>query len=108
MADRPDALALLSVARATLIDDVLPTVPEAARYQVRMIANAMAMAERELAAGVPQDPKLRDGAALDPLIRAGEFDAPGPERDARARELREWVTARLAINNPKMLARTDP
>jgi hypothetical protein len=107
MADRPDARELLSVARTALIDAVLPTVPEAARYEVRMIASAMAMAERELGAGVPQDPQSSNGAALDIRIRAGEFDAPGPKRDAVERRLREWVAARLAINNPKMLAGTS-
>jgi hypothetical protein len=103
MADRPAARELLAVARAALIDSVLPAVPEAARYNVRMIASAMAMAERELGAGLPEDPQSPNGVMLDLRIRGGEFDPPGPERDGVERRLREWVVARLAISNPKTL-----
>jgi hypothetical protein len=103
MADRPDARELLGVARAVLIDTVLPAVPQAMHYQVRMIASAMAMAERELSVGLPQDPQSSKGATLDARIRGGEFDAPGAKRDALERKLQEWVAARLAISNPKML-----
>jgi hypothetical protein len=104
MADRPDARELLAVARAALIDAVLPAVPQAMHYDLQMIVSAMAMAERELVAGVPEDPQSSNGATLDLRIRDGEFDAPGPERDAVERRLREWIAARLAISNPKMLA----
>lgn len=107
MADLPDARELLAVARAALIDAVLPTVPEAMHYDVRMIASAMEIAERELVAGVREDPHSSNRDELDVRIRAGEFDAPGPERDAIERELRDWVAARLAISNPKMLAGTS-
>jgi Domain of unknown function (DUF6285) len=104
MADRPDARELLAVARTTLIDTVLPAVPEAVRYEVRMIASAMAMAEREIRFSPPVDPLSSNDASLDVRIRGGEFDAPGAGRDALERSLREWVTARLEIANPKALA----
>ncbi len=104
MADRPDARELLAVARTTLIDNVLPAVPEAVRYEVQMIASAMAMAEREIRLSPPADPLSSNDAALDARIRGGEFDAPGPARDSLERSLREWVSARLAIANPKALA----
>jgi hypothetical protein len=51
MNDRPDATELLEIARRTLLDDVLPRLPEDLRYSVLMIANAMAIAGREYAAG---------------------------------------------------------
>ncbi|MYN13599.1 acyl-CoA dehydrogenase [Pusillimonas sp. TS35] len=49
MSLRPDAGALLAVARRTLLDTILPALPEEQRYDVLMIANAMAIAGRELA-----------------------------------------------------------
>ena len=40
--NRPDACELLEVARETLLKDVLPSVPENLRYEVRMIARGTA------------------------------------------------------------------
>lgn len=51
MNDRPDATELLEIARRTLLDDVLPRLPDDLRYSALMIANAMAIAAREHAAG---------------------------------------------------------
>ena len=51
MNDRPDATELLEIARRTLLDDVLPRLPQDLRYSALMIANAMAIAAREHAAG---------------------------------------------------------
>lgn len=107
MADRPDVRELLTAARTTLIDTVLPAAPEAVRYEIRMIASAMAMAEREIRLSPPTDPLSSTDASLDARIRDGEFDTPGPGREALERSLREWVTARLAIANPKALVADD-
>jgi hypothetical protein len=65
MNDRPDATELLEIARRTLLADVLPRLPEDLRYPALMIANAMAIAGREHAAG--------DADARAELARLQEF-----------------------------------
>ena len=51
MNDTADARDLLDIARSTLLNQVLPHVPGELRYEALMIANAMAIAAREHAAG---------------------------------------------------------
>ena len=51
MRDRPSAADLLAIAREVLQEKLLPRVPPALRFDALMIANAMANAEREAAAG---------------------------------------------------------
>ena len=51
MNDRPDARNLLETARNVFIAEILPALPAASRYTALMIANAMAIAQREIAAG---------------------------------------------------------
>ncbi len=48
MSNRPNGSELLAVARRTLLDELLPLLPAAQTYDALMIANAMAMAAREL------------------------------------------------------------
>ena len=48
MNSRPNGSELLAVARRTLLDQLLPLLPAARTYDALMIANAMAMAAREL------------------------------------------------------------
>lgn len=126
MNDRPDARELLEIARDACSAELLPAVPEALRYTVLMIANAMAIAQRELAAG---DAPLRDeyrrlsdllsettaalrGEALRTAvetynrrlaidIRAGRFD--GDERAVMLEHLRRTTAEKLAVSNPKAL-----
>src|SRR5688572_14536992 len=99
MRDIPGPADLLSIARSTLLDDVLPRLPEDLRYTALMIANAMAIARRAAEAGEtaaqaelarlssllgePSQPATGDRlrAALTSAtrrlaesIRAGEFD----------------------------------
>jgi hypothetical protein len=73
MDDRPDGAELLAVARATLLEDLLPELPQSRRYQALMIANAMAMARRELESRSPaaEDDVLKHLASE---LRAGEND----------------------------------
>lgn len=126
--DRPDGAELLEAARRHLLDELLPLLPEDRRLDVLMIANAMAIAGREMRAG---DAALREAlarlaalydetlsptlteteaqAALSRLdrrladdIRAGAFDA-GPKRAALLAHLRATTRARVAITNPKVL-----
>lgn len=123
MHDGPDGATLLRIARATLLEEVLPGVAPEQRYTVRMIARAMEIASRELANG---DAAEREGAARlrDIYAAAGLSGSPGElslrEAERRfARDLRtgrfdahaalvrpllkERVRERLALANPKAL-----
>jgi hypothetical protein len=77
MNDRPDATELLEVARRTLLDDVLPRLPDDLRYSALMIANAMAIAAREHTAG--------DTDASTELVRLQElYGEPQPALAGKA------------------------
>ncbi|WP_119458888.1 DUF6285 domain-containing protein [Rhodospirillaceae bacterium SYSU D60014] len=132
--DRPTGAELLAEARRLLIDNLLSLLPPERRYDARMIANAMAIAARELEAGdEPVRTALNDLAALydEPVdlgavaavlqqrladlehrlaedIRGGRFDAADARRDAVQAYLRASVLARLRISNPKALPYSDP
>ena len=125
MNDRPNAAELLAIARRTMLDDVLPRLPDDLRYRALMIANAMAIAAREHAAGditamaelarlqklyrepqhVPAASALR--AALSDYnrrlaadIRAGRCD----DWDRLREHLDQTTAAKLAVADPKVLA----
>jgi hypothetical protein len=121
----PSARDLLEIARATLLAEIAPALPEAQRYGALMAANALAIAGRELAApeggaaelarlaallpgwSPPGDVPgaLREGTArLAARIREDAFD-DGPAREALLAHLRETVRARLSVSNPRALAR---
>ena len=123
----PSSRDLLEIARATLLAEIAPALPEAQRYGVLMAANAIAIAARGLAAAddgpaelsrlaallpgwAPPDDgheALREGAArLAARIREGAFD-DGPARESLLAHLRETVRARLATSNPRALARDE-
>jgi len=77
MNDRPDAAELLEIARRTLLDEMLPRLPQDLRYSALMIANAMAIAARERAGG--------DADASAELARLQTFyDAPQQALAGRA------------------------
>ncbi len=126
MNDRPDATELLEIARRTLLDEILPRLPEELRYSARMVANAMAIAAREHAAGdaaaqaelarlrnlFAERPQPLTGAALHAAlagynrrlateIRAGRFDSR--ERAALLAHLEKTTADKLAVANPKAL-----
>lgn len=109
---KPDARNLLATALAAFRAELLPAMPSEKRYAALMIANALAMAEREL--GAPDDLQsvaaalYADMPAEDEFIRrltaeieAGGFDAPGPRRNAAFAAVKAINGARLAITNPK-------
>lgn len=125
MNDRPDAIELLETARRTLLDEVLPRLPDDLRYRGLMIANAMAIAAREHAAG--------DAAASAELARLHELYGEPPQTvagsalytllsdynrrlaaDIRAGRCDGWAglrghfdrttAAKLAVAEPKVLA----
>ena len=126
MNDIPSATELLAIARSTLLDKLLPRVPEELRYDVLMIANAMAIAAREhtagdtamqaevarLAALLKDQCKPRAGAELmcarreltrrlAAQIRAGRFDEPN--RAALLDHLTQTAADELAVSNPRAL-----
>lgn len=126
--DRPDGAELLDAARRHLLDELLPLLPEDRRLDVLMIANAMAIAGREMRSG---DPALREALArlaalydeavppalpdeearatvsrlnrrLAEDIRAGVFDG-GAKHAAVLAHLHATTRTRVAITNPKVL-----
>ncbi len=126
MNDRPDAAELLAIARTTLIDKLLPQLADESRYDALMIANAMAIAAREHAAGdAAAQAELARACALlrehsaplagAPLfaaradcnrrltaeIRAGRFD--NEDRAALLDHLAQTAADELAISNPRAL-----
>ncbi len=116
--DEPDARALVAIALDSFRAAILPLVPAEQRFTALMIANALATAERELAAGTTAEPALAaaiggligeagDLPALAPRLCAaiadGQFDAAEPQAALR-RVLFDLTRARLAVSNPKLLA----
>ena len=126
MNDRPDAAELLVIARETLLARLLPALPEESRYDALMIANAMAIAARELETGdvVEQSELARlnalyaesgndvSGNALHSTlvdynrrlaadIRSGRFD--DKQRMALLDHLEKTAIDKLAVANPKAL-----
>jgi hypothetical protein len=126
MNDKPDARDLLAIARDAFAAEILPTLGGGLRYTGLMIANALAIAQREMEAGpaparaererlralLRERPGAPSGAALhDELagynrrlkeeIRAGRFD--GPERAALLDHLHRTTKEKLAVSNPKAL-----
>jgi hypothetical protein len=116
--DRPDATELIETVREFLHEKLLPTMTGHAAFEVRIAANLLAIALRErehgpVAAEAARERLARivgrDGtvdeleAALVERIRAGDL---GIESAALLRaHLQETVRDRLAIANPKYLAR---
>ena len=123
MRDRPDGAKLLRQARATLLEDLLPGLPEERRFEALMVANAMAIAARELADHEDREAERtaleglvgkagEDDVAqavetllqrLATLIRQGKRDGETEVHDLLLRNARE----RLALSNPKRLP-SDP
>ena len=119
MRDRPKGADLLLQARATLLGQLLDKLPEDKRYDALMIAQAIAIAARELEAGEGGEGERealeallgtsKDGsgeAALESLnarlaaeIRTGRYDEAEPVHALLSRD----TAARLALSNPKLL-----
>jgi hypothetical protein len=126
MSDIPDATELLAIARSTLLDRLLPRVPEELRYDALMIANVMAIAAREhtagdaamqaevvrLAALLKEQCEPRAGVELisarsdlnrrlTARIRDGRFD--DRDRAALLDHLAQTAADELAVSNPRAL-----
>lgn len=129
MSDRPDGQDLLLTAREELMKRVLPALPMDLRYSALMIANAMAIAARELGAGqggdtrelaglqqlLPREMAMQTGdeplrqslmayrKTLCEHIRAGEFDPGKAGHQELLRHIAANVRDKLAVSNPKLL-----
>jgi aminoglycoside phosphotransferase (APT) family kinase protein len=128
MHDLPDGPALLALAREVLLNDLMPLLPPERRLEALLVANCMAVAEREANPDVPEYALLRELAMLYhpedlscPVsgtvgkgsevlrrfaceLRNGAFEN-SPNRDTRARAILWRMTiARLRLANPKFLA----
>lgn len=123
--DVPAAAELIATARETLVTGLLPALSGEHRYTGLMVANALAIAAREVARGhettrreiellrplaaqsvPPSDPDSDDVHALRRIvaaaIRAGRFDDEAHAKALLA-ALDEIVAHRLAISNPRAL-----
>ncbi|MDP6390003.1 MAG: DUF6285 domain-containing protein [Alphaproteobacteria bacterium] len=129
MQDSPTSTDLLDIARQTLLDSVLPALPEERRLDGLMIANAMAIAARgigfgegllraecarlqellgESAAEEATDGELEArvrelNRRLAERVRGGAYDEPGAQGDAVRQYLWESTVQKLRESNPKHL-----
>ncbi len=96
MAERPDAGELLDVARETLVA-LIGETDARHHYALRMVANAMAIARREIGAPIDGDAGelARSIAECDPSDLAGQR--------AIHEALVAVTRARLAVSDPKVL-----
>jgi hypothetical protein len=126
MRNQPDARELLGIARETINARILPALPEDLRYTALMIANAMAIARREIEAGAAsarselqrlrallfEDAPLTADRPMETIlaeynrrlageIRAGRYDS---DNSTVLAHLRRTVEEKLAISNPKGLS----
>jgi len=129
MKDISDAEDLMATARAALLNELLPALPNDRRYAALMIANAMAIAAREHRSGpdaargeagrlhhlltaIGHCERPESGAsetelpalrrALCAAVRSGNFDAD-PHRPVLVAHLARTAADWVAISNPKAL-----
>lgn len=118
MINEPGGDALLDAARKVLMDELLPLLPRAESYQLRMVARAMGIAARELASGAASEahaagliaqflagaglPDLpADEATLARLIRTGRL--PPTAQGQLPVLLAALTRGKLALSNPRFL-----
>jgi hypothetical protein len=117
MRDLPGGPDLLALARSVLLDELLPLLPPERRLDARLVAAAMAIAEREARAGAAPVAAIDDelqalypaADAADLLrrfalaLRAGAFE--GTPQECAARDLMWHMTrVKLREGNPRFLA----
>ncbi len=105
--DRPDALELIDAVGDFLADDVMDAVHGQLAFHVRVAANALRIAARELrsASASEADHSERltrlgcaDDRALAAAIRSGSFDDRYGEL---SREIRKMVWQKIQVTNPR-------
>jgi uncharacterized protein DUF6285 len=119
MRDLPTGPSLLALAREVLLRDLLPLLPEQHHLEVRLVANCLAIAEREaiLGAGpvrqllhelntvygaVEGEPEVLNRFARD--LRAGAFESSAPHGRAVRAILWRLTIFKLRQANPRFLA----
>ncbi len=102
MPDRPDARELLEVAHATAVDLAANTATQD-RHALRMIAHAMAIALREMAATAAHD----DTGDMWRQVEECDLRDIASQRRLHG-ELSALTRARLAISDPRRLPRDPP
>ncbi|HYZ34977.1 MAG TPA: DUF6285 domain-containing protein [Crenalkalicoccus sp.] len=112
MLERPDAADLLETAREVVLRELLPHLPEAQRFHARMVANAIGIARREIAADTARALAALGGADAAPAlvrlaagIRTGEHDPGRPGHLATAATLLALTRLRCAVSAPRALKR---
>jgi len=105
--DRPDALELIDAVSDFLTEDVMGAVDGQLAFHVRVAANALRIAARELRAApvnlAEHEERLArlgcaDDRALAAAIRAGTFD---DRYDELSGEIRRMVWDKIQVTNPR-------
>ncbi len=117
MRDLPSGAGLLALGRALLLDELLPLLPPERQRDLRLVATAMAIAEREAVAGdaPPRDVAERlaefyGGSDPDPLahlamdLRQGVFEKCTARAGAARAILWRLTILKLREGNPSFLA----
>ena len=122
MNDRPDALELLRIANQTLTEEILPDAKPQQLYTLRMIANALGIAARELESRARDDAAEARGIAafygaqdlpaelpalnrrFAQAIRAGRLEQSAAQEAQLRQHLLASARAKLAVSYPKGLA----
>jgi hypothetical protein len=120
--DRPTLRELLEAVHAYITGEVVPAASDRrARFRALIAANVLQIAARELTAAAGDEAaeeacferlELRAGSLderrreLARRIRAGAYDE-GPARAAALAYARESVRRKLAVANPRFIARTQ-
>ncbi len=94
--DHPDSAGLVAIARAAVLAEGQPFLKDELRVTGLMIANALAIAERELRA---PPPGILEAWPLVHALRAGRYDG---DRRTYAQLLAD-AQARLEIANPRYI-----
>ncbi len=103
---QPDSADLLETVRQALLSELLPLLPETATYTARMMANALAIARRDVLAGrsaaelAGRDLEWR---VLAESILRGDLDGDGPAAVSGRRRLWRDTIARVRLSAPRAL-----
>ena len=103
--DLPRSAELLALGREWLLAELLPLVPEERHRELRLVATAMAIAEREAASRAAPAPEAVDKLArLAADLRAGAFEACEEGAQAARAILWRLTMIKLGEGNPAFLA----
>lgn len=104
---QPDSADLLDTVRQVLLDELLPLLPEGATYTARMMANALAIARRDVLAqqdAAAQAGRRADWQAFTAAIDSGACDDGQPAAASGRSRLWRDAIARVRLSAPKALA----